>query len=95
MVAKDRDDWAPTIAFKFADDAFVARLDADTLAIERGETAAADLTFACDPTTLVRLVYGKWPIAEAEAEGVLVLTGNRALADRFIALFALPPKIAS
>ena len=93
MIARDREALTLTIAFRFAIDAFVARLTSDTLAIHRGETGTADLVFACDPTTLVRIVYGKWPIAEATAAGLLDLTGDRMLAERFVALFALPAKI--
>jgi DNA-binding HxlR family transcriptional regulator len=94
MIAKQRDDLTMTVVFRFPADAFVARLTPDDLAIERGETEVADVVFACDPTTLVRLFYGKWPIGAAEAAGVLTFTGERALADRFIGLFALPEKIA-
>lgn len=95
MIAPDRGDLTLTVAFRFATDHFVARLSAADLAIERGEAVAADLAFACDPTTLVRVVYGKWPIAEAEAAGSLRVEGDHALADRFVALFALPAKIAA
>jgi DNA-binding HxlR family transcriptional regulator/putative sterol carrier protein len=94
MIAPEREDLTLTIAFRFATDVFVARLTREALEIERGEVDAADLVFACDPTTLVRIVYGKWPIAEAEVAGVLRFTGDRAPAARFIALFALPAKIA-
>ena len=94
MIAVDRDDLAATIAFRFANDAFVATLDARDLHIVRGETDVADLVFVCDPTTLVRLIYGKWPFAEAEAAGLLQLEGNRALAERFVTLFSLPAKVA-
>jgi DNA-binding HxlR family transcriptional regulator len=94
MLAPDRGDLTMTLAFRFPNDAFVAQLTPEELRIERGETDAADVTFACDPTTLVRIFYGKWPIEEAEAEDVLNFSGDRALARRFIDLFALPPKIA-
>ena len=93
MVAKDRGDLSATIAFRFPTDAFVALLSRDDLAILRGETDAADVTLSCDPATMARIVYGKWPIAEAEAAGALRLEGDVALAERFIALFALPEKI--
>jgi len=96
MIAKRHGAPDMTIAFKFPNDGFVGRLTRDELAIERGETDAADVTFACDsPTTFVRLVYGKWPLAEAEAEGLLTIGGDRALAQRFLDLFALPEKIAA
>lgn len=92
MLEPDRGDLALTLAFRFPTDAFVARLSPQGLDIQRGETEA-DAVFECDPTTLVRLFYGKWPMAEAEAEGLLRFTGDRDLAQRFIDLFALPPKI--
>ena len=95
MVARDRGDLALTIAFSFPHDAFVARLSRGDLTIERGASDAADLIFACDPATLARLVYGKGPLAEAEAAGLLRLTGDPALAERFIALFALPEKVGA
>ena len=96
MIAREHDAPEMTIAFKFPNDGFVGRLTRDELAIERGEADAADVTFQCDtPTTFVRLIYGKWPLAEAEAEGALTLEGDRALAQRFVDLFALPPKIGA
>ncbi len=94
MIARDREDLALTIAFRFTGDAFVARLSREELVIRRGEIAEADLVFACDPTTLVRIMYGKWPIEEAEVAGSLRFDGDRALAARFVALFALPAKVA-
>lgn len=93
MIATERPPLAMTLGFRFPSDAFRARLDAEGLAIERGENAHADVTFATDTTTFVGLVYGKRPFEDAEAEGRLVLSGDRALAKRFIDCFALPPKI--
>lgn len=93
MIAPERENLALTAAFRLADDAFVATLTPDELAIARGEVAAADLVFATDPTTLVRILYGKWPLAEAEEAGLLRFEGDRALAERFVALFALPSKV--
>ncbi len=95
MIAVPRPAFDAVIVFRFAVDSFVARLSADDLSIERGGTADPDLVFACDPTTLVRIVYGKWPIEEAEAAGALGFRGDRALAECFVALFALPAKIAA
>lgn len=94
MLKHDRGDLSMTLAFRFPGDSFVGRLTPDELKIERGETDAAQVIFECDPTTFVRMIYGKWPIEEAEAEGVARVAGDRDLARRFIDLFALPPKIA-
>jgi putative sterol carrier protein len=93
MLAEEREGLSMTLAFRFPGDAFVGRLTPGGLAIERGETREADVTFECDPTSLVRIIYGKWPLAEAEAEGALRFGGDRALAEWFVSLFALPPKV--
>jgi DNA-binding HxlR family transcriptional regulator len=77
------------IAFRFPDDAFVADLSDGELSIRRGETADADVTFSGGTTALVRVFYGKRPIAEEE----LTVAGDPEIASRFIDLFALPPKV--
>lgn len=94
MIIPVREAIRATIAFRFAQDAFVARLTPDDLVIERGETQDVDVTFACNPTTLVRVFYGKWPFEEAEGTGLLRIDGDRSLARRVVALFALPDKLA-
>ncbi len=93
MIAADRPPLEMTLGFRFPSDGFKARLDAEGLKIERGENAQADVTFATDTTAFVGLVYGKLPFEDAEADGVLVLSGDRALAKAFVDCFALPPKI--
>jgi DNA-binding HxlR family transcriptional regulator len=95
MLKRDRGHGRMTLAFRFPGDSFVGHLSEKELKIERGETDAADVTFECDPTSFVRMIYGKWPIEDAEAEGVARVTGDRARARRFIDLFALPPKITA
>ncbi|MEG3180920.1 winged helix-turn-helix transcriptional regulator [Sphingomonas sp. LT1P40] len=92
MVAPDRPDLRMTLAFRFPGGSFVGRLDVSELAIERGETHAADVTFETDTTTFIGLVYGKRPFEDAEAAGTLRLTGDRDLARRFVELFSLPEK---
>ncbi|ALN74915.1 helix-turn-helix domain-containing protein [Aureimonas sp. AU20] len=79
------------IAFQFGEVLFLARLEAGHLAIRR-EAGEANLLWRTDPMTLAALVYGKRPIEDAEAAGQLALTGDRALASRFIDLFELPEK---
>ncbi|HSX55933.1 MAG TPA: winged helix-turn-helix transcriptional regulator [Sphingomonas sp.] len=93
MINPDRPDLKMTIGFRFPGASFVGKLDKDDLAIVRGEAADADVVFETDPTRFVSLVYGKWPFAESEAEGRLRLTGDRARAQQFVDLFALPEKL--
>lgn len=81
------------VAFRFAQDSFVATLADGELTIRRGETDVADVTIFTDPTTLVTIFYGKRGFADGEAAGTLTLAGDRDAAARFVTLFALPPKI--
>jgi DNA-binding HxlR family transcriptional regulator len=83
-----------TIAFDFPTDRFVGTLADGELTIRRGETKEADVRFATDPTTFAFMVYGKIPFADNEAAGTLRLEGDRAAAQRFADLFALPEKLA-
>jgi hypothetical protein len=54
----------------------------------------ADLWFAADePLPLLRVFYGKQPLDEALQAGGMRLTGYKALAQRFVDLFALPEKV--
>jgi DNA-binding HxlR family transcriptional regulator len=81
------------IAFHFPTDAFVGALRDGELTIRRDEASTADVAFITDPTTFVTVIYGKRPLNDVEAEGTLRLKGDRALAQRFVDLFALPRKI--
>lgn len=82
------------IGFRFGAEGFVATVDADGIAIRRGDPSGAAVVLTTDPMTLASIVYGGRPIADAEGAGVLRLDGNRALADRFVTLFPLPAKIS-
>jgi DNA-binding HxlR family transcriptional regulator len=80
-----------TIGFAFGAESFLARLADGDLPIVRG-TGATQVHFATSPRIMANMIYGKWPIEEAEAAGELVFTGDRDLAMRFIDLFHLPAK---
>jgi len=84
---------AMTIGFRFGGDAFTVRLAGGRLAIDRGK-GPADATVTTDPTNWIYCVYGKRPMADAEAAGTIAVTGDRAVLARFIDLFALPAKAA-
>ncbi|THG40844.1 winged helix-turn-helix transcriptional regulator [Sphingomonas olei] len=80
-----------TVAFTFGAESFLARLVDGDLPIVRG-AGEADVHFTTNARIMANIVYGKWPIEEAEAAGELVFAGNRALARQFIDLFHLPAK---
>ena len=65
-----------------------------TAIVAKMQSAGADAVFTTDPMTLASVVYGGRPVADAEACGTLAITGDRALAERFVTLFVLPPKAA-
>lgn len=79
------------IGFAFGAESFVARLVDGDLPVTRG-TGATQVHFATSPAVMASLIYGKWPIEEAEAAGALAFSGDRDLAYRFIDLFHLPAK---
>lgn len=83
--------WRLTAAFRFPDDAFVARLGDGALAIRREEAEDAEVTFVGDTLALRHSFYGK---RGTDGPGLLAISGDRAAAERFIDLFRLPEKIA-
>jgi DNA-binding HxlR family transcriptional regulator len=82
---------AMTVAFRFPNDAFVARVADGGIAITRGEAEDADVTFIGDTLAMRRTIYGKEGLDD---DGLLTVAGDRASARTFIDLFALPEKIA-
>ncbi|MBA3895550.1 MAG: transcriptional regulator [Sphingomonadaceae bacterium] len=82
------------IGFRLGAESFVAKLDAESIAIRRGEPDGADVTFDSTPHAMAAVVYGGRPLADAQADGSVRIEGDRALAERFVTLFPLPEKIA-
>jgi DNA-binding HxlR family transcriptional regulator len=83
-----------TVGVTVVGESFVAELAGGRMPVRRAEPGPADLWFSADePLPLLRVFYGKRPLDEALADGGVALTGDRALAERFIALFALPEKV--
>lgn len=74
------------IGFIFGDDHYLARLKKGRIKVVRGPIEDADLIFEGDPSALAAIIYGGAP------DGLMTVTGDMALADRFKSLFVLPPK---
>jgi DNA-binding HxlR family transcriptional regulator len=83
-----------TVALRFPSDAFVIRIADGALHARRGETDDADVTFSGDTMAMRMTVYGKAPLTPDGAGGTLAFAGDRAAAERFVGLFALPDTIA-
>jgi DNA-binding HxlR family transcriptional regulator len=81
------------IGFRFGDEHFRAHLANGDIRIARGEVADAELIFTTAPVMLAAAIYGGQPLTELEKAGALSLAGSRSLADRFVTLFPLPPKL--
>ncbi len=82
------DSMAATIAFRFGEERYFVRIADGKLVAHRGEPDAPDLTITAEPSLLAAVVYGKGPF------DLIGIDGDRALAERFVDLFHLPPKVS-
>jgi len=82
-------DMKATIAFHFGEDRYYVEIGDGKLVAHRGEPGAADLTVTGEPTMLAAVVYAKQPLDLVGVEG------DRALFQRFVDLFELPPKVGA
>lgn len=81
-----------SIAFRLGRESYRVQVKDGAIDAARGDAEGADLVFTGEPRTIAAAVYGGVPLAALEAEGALAIEGDRALAERFVALFPLPPK---
>ena len=81
------------IGFRFGAETFLAHLAGGRIEIARGGVEAADVVFTGTARALAATVYGGQPLETLEAAGALSVQGDRALAERFVTLFPLPPKV--
>lgn len=86
-------DFAARIGFRIGQDRFVATLADGQIPVVRGNPDQADVTLTGDATVIAGCVYGGVPFAQMEAAGLLSITGDRTLAERFVTFFPLPEKI--
>jgi hypothetical protein len=71
---------------------FTTRLANGTIEVTRAEPAGADMVFTSTPRGIAALTYGGVPLGEGERLGLVAIEGDRAIAERFVTLFPLPPK---
>lgn len=81
------------IGFVIGEESFLARMEDGRIDIARGEVGGAELVFVGPATNIAAAVYAGQPLDGLEAAGLLEIRGNRKLAERFVTLFPLPPKI--
>jgi DNA-binding HxlR family transcriptional regulator len=75
------------VAFRFNDDVYVATVSDGTIKVRRGSASEGQAVVEGQPTGVAGVVYGGAPI------DLLKIEGDRALAERFLTLFTLPPKV--
>ena len=75
------------IAIGLDEQRFVARYDAGGLEIVRGEADHPEAAIEADPATLAAVLWHGRPLDE----GGVTVAGDRASAERFLALFPAPP----
>ncbi len=62
--------------------------------IAEGELPETDAVITSDAGTVLAVAHGRADLAEAETAGALEISGDRAVAERFLSLFPLPEPAA-
>lgn len=81
------------IGVKFGEESFVVTIADGSIRTERGEAPGANVTFTGSAQALAAAVYGGQPLDGLAKAGALSVAGDRGIAERFVALFPLPPKV--
>jgi DNA-binding HxlR family transcriptional regulator len=81
------------VGFRIGAETFLARLARGRIEIERGPLEDVDAVFSGAAPVIAAAVYGGQPLTALERAGMLAVDGDRALAERFVTLFPLPPKV--
>lgn len=79
-----------TVGFHFGRDIFIGQLSDSNLQIKRGQPDVADAELDTDTTSFIRLVYGKQPLRDLERKRLVIVKGDRTIAEAFVDCFALP-----
>jgi len=82
-----------TVALRPNDEPYTARVADRELVITPGEPESPDATISGDPRMFASVVYGGRPLDDAVAAGDLEVSGDADVAERFLALYTLPPVV--
>jgi len=85
-------DLKAVLGFRLGRESYLARLGEGAIDVLRGDPATASVTFTGEPRAIAAAIYGGVALPALEADNALAITGDRALAERFVTLFPLPPK---
>jgi DNA-binding HxlR family transcriptional regulator len=81
------------IGFRFADETFLVNVGPTGFHARRAEPESCSVVAATSPMVLASVVYGGRLISDAQSNGVMTLTGDRAVLERFATWFPLPEKV--
>jgi DNA-binding HxlR family transcriptional regulator len=81
------------VGFRIGAETFLVRIENDEVEVGRAEIDAADAIISGAAPIIAAAVYGGVLLDQFETQGVLKISGDRALAERFVTLFVLPPKV--
>lgn len=84
-----------SVGFLLDPDVFLVRPGADGVEVRREEFRNPDVTLQGTARGIAAVVYGGMPLAEAEAAGLVAVSGDRNAAEWFVSLFRLPPKVST
>ncbi|WP_028937959.1 winged helix-turn-helix transcriptional regulator [Pseudonocardia spinosispora] len=84
-----------TIGLRLGEHEFRVRIEHGTIALSRAELSGSAVRLDTDVQTLSALLRAQRVLDEAIHAGDLVLTGDRAVAERFLRLFPLPTPAGS
>jgi DNA-binding HxlR family transcriptional regulator len=81
------------VGFRIGEESFLVTIARGRIEAARGDHRGAGAVFTGPAPAVAAAVYGGVPLAALEAQGLLSVEGDRALAERFVTLFPLPPKV--
>jgi len=82
-----------SIGFRLGAETFVARISDGEFQSARSDPEGADAVFTGTAAALAAAAYGGQSLDGLAEAGALSTEGDRALAERFLGLFPLPPKV--
>ncbi|MDO9490523.1 MAG: winged helix-turn-helix transcriptional regulator [Sphingomonadaceae bacterium] len=96
MIVRDRAaGMEAVIGFRIGGESFRVHVHDGEIDAVRGAFEDASLVFTMDVGAVMAGAVYAGQMADLEAAGTLTIEGDRALADKFITLFELPPKVGA
>jgi DNA-binding HxlR family transcriptional regulator len=81
------------IGFRLGDETFLGHVTPKSIEIMRRSLEGADVVFTGSAANIARAIYAGQPIDALETDSALRIEGDRAVAEQFVSLFPLPPKV--